>query len=295
MIDKSEFKLGKTYGATVADAANFGLNFSGFSCKGVSLHAAFLPSNINPLRIDGNEASFLSDGFDGVDTLAFIFTIEPGIPTEDAMIKIGAWTHQLAVSGETHHVAYRTIGDYQKNDEYRVFIYRVYKNDDECSEHPEMLKGAPLGMYHCPVCMEMMVAGLRHPTKKEIREMNEELIADVRSEHSSEWVPAEPSSVSEPGREWSRILFREQRGSLDDSMSTVVEIADTARSVAAYARFLMRTSGMFSPETIELMQEDRVRCEFYAEDPRIDWKTYLLTSDIEGMQVIGYCNAPLRK
>jgi len=31
-----------------------------------------------------------------------------------------------------------------------------------CPEDPLMLKSAPLGMYHCPVCGEMQVAGLPH-------------------------------------------------------------------------------------------------------------------------------------
>jgi hypothetical protein len=32
----------------------------------------------------------------------------------------------------------------------------------ECPESPERLKGAPLGMYHCPWCGCMQVAGMPH-------------------------------------------------------------------------------------------------------------------------------------
>ncbi len=32
-----------------------------------------------------------------------------------------------------------------------------------CGEKPELLKGAPLGMYHCPGCGAMVMAGLKHP------------------------------------------------------------------------------------------------------------------------------------
>lgn len=32
----------------------------------------------------------------------------------------------------------------------------------KCPEDPVALKGAPLGMYHCPVCGCMQVAGLSH-------------------------------------------------------------------------------------------------------------------------------------
>jgi hypothetical protein len=32
-----------------------------------------------------------------------------------------------------------------------------------CEEKPEDLKGQPIGMYHCPDCGAMVVAGLPHP------------------------------------------------------------------------------------------------------------------------------------
>ena len=32
-----------------------------------------------------------------------------------------------------------------------------------CNEKPEALKGAPLGMYHCPDCGAMVLAGIEHP------------------------------------------------------------------------------------------------------------------------------------
>ena len=31
-----------------------------------------------------------------------------------------------------------------------------------CPEHPEHLLGAPIGMYHCPFCGCMQLAGYRH-------------------------------------------------------------------------------------------------------------------------------------
>lgn len=34
----------------------------------------------------------------------------------------------------------------------------------DCREDPARLKGLPIGMYHCPICMCMVVAGLEgHP------------------------------------------------------------------------------------------------------------------------------------
>lgn len=32
-----------------------------------------------------------------------------------------------------------------------------------CQERPELLVNAPLGMYHCPDCGAMVLAGLLHP------------------------------------------------------------------------------------------------------------------------------------
>ncbi len=33
-----------------------------------------------------------------------------------------------------------------------------------CVEDPVKLKGQPIGMYHCPECGEMQIAGLPHTT-----------------------------------------------------------------------------------------------------------------------------------
>lgn len=45
---------------------------------------------------------------------------------------------------------------------------RCYEKVDEllpanCMEKPELLAGAPLGMYHCPDCGAMVLAGIPHP------------------------------------------------------------------------------------------------------------------------------------
>lgn len=37
--------------------------------------------------------------------------------------------------------------------------------EDACPYEPEHLVGIPLGMFHCPVCGEMVVAGLPHVRK----------------------------------------------------------------------------------------------------------------------------------
>lgn len=45
---------------------------------------------------------------------------------------------------------------------------RCYDEVDElfppnCAEKPELLKGAPMGQYHCPDCGAMIIAGIEHP------------------------------------------------------------------------------------------------------------------------------------
>lgn len=44
---------------------------------------------------------------------------------------------------------------------------RCYKDgpvhDANCDEKPELLKGKPIGMYHCPDCGAMLLAGSPHP------------------------------------------------------------------------------------------------------------------------------------
>jgi len=36
---------------------------------------------------------------------------------------------------------------------------------DQCPYEPEHLVGVPMGMFHCPVCGDMLLAGLKHPKR----------------------------------------------------------------------------------------------------------------------------------
>ena len=51
-----------------------------------------------------------------------------------------------------------------------------------CAEKPENLVGVPLGMYHCPDCGAMVLAGLPHPDlcKLCIERQHPEFDADLR-------------------------------------------------------------------------------------------------------------------
>jgi uncharacterized protein YlaI len=45
---------------------------------------------------------------------------------------------------------------------------RCYDKTDQlfpsnCEEKPELLRNTPIGMYHCPDCGAMVLAGMEHP------------------------------------------------------------------------------------------------------------------------------------
>jgi hypothetical protein len=42
-----------------------------------------------------------------------------------------------------------------------------------CPHDPKTLTGAPIGMYHCPLCGDMVVAGMDHPDYSLLEEENE--------------------------------------------------------------------------------------------------------------------------
>ena len=47
--------------------------------------------------------------------------------------------------------------------------------NQQCGHDPRELKGLPIGMYHCPECGEMVIAGLPHypEDEKETKENDE--------------------------------------------------------------------------------------------------------------------------
>jgi len=47
----------------------------------------------------------------------------------------------------------------------RCFDFVEYEDlhDAPCFEKPELLKGTTQGMYHCPDCGQMIMAGMKHP------------------------------------------------------------------------------------------------------------------------------------
>lgn len=55
-------------------------------------------------------------------------------------------------------------------------IYSWYFQMTKCSFDPtaDIYKNAPIGMFHCPECGEMVVAGLPHPDWDEFYDEDEE-------------------------------------------------------------------------------------------------------------------------
>ena len=41
-------------------------------------------------------------------------------------------------------------------------------DNDECPFQPELIPPGPIGMFHCKVCGEMVVAGVPHPRKRNL-------------------------------------------------------------------------------------------------------------------------------
>lgn len=90
--------------------------------------------------------------------------------------------------------------------------------------------------------------------------------------------------------------FREQRGSLADSMTTVVELEPTKSAVIAHAKMLALNCGFFFTKE-ELDREltmESVKVEAYGYDDRIGWDTYLVSSSYKHIPIIGFTNGPVR-
>ena len=62
---------------------------------------------------------------------------------------------------------------------------------DDCPYEPQHLLGVPLGMFHCPLCGEMVVAGVPHP--RQTPPYTDEELAQISSiAGEAEKVPVDP-------------------------------------------------------------------------------------------------------
>lgn len=78
--------------------------------------------------------------------------------------------------------------------------------------------------------------------------------------------------------------FRQHRGGLDESMETVVELADRT-ALIAHCRALL-APWPTAPE----VTEQTLKVSAYGYDPRIQWDTHLVF--LEGYGVMGYTDSP---
>jgi hypothetical protein len=84
--------------------------------------------------------------------------------------EIGTWhdDHPLNIGG-TCEEEYRRLFAEPPSEEFeppmcgRCYAQGVELFPAPCTEKPEELMGQPLGMYHCPDCGAMVIAGLPHP------------------------------------------------------------------------------------------------------------------------------------
>jgi hypothetical protein len=162
----------------------------------VTLDRMFCPANLVPFRFHEGSFYFVQGEDFAPSTLMCVFKLNGDHTADDCMKVIGAWTHELNLDPEKYHVSMRTLGD----EKMRLFVYRVYMNTEgECFEHPEMLAGAPIGMYHCPYCGFMVVAGVPHPTKAQIEEFENETGEPKGSmEDDPHWEPGDTECYVPP-------------------------------------------------------------------------------------------------
>lgn len=71
-----------------------------------------------------------------------------------------------------------------------------------CEYDPRILKGAPIGQFHCPYCSEMQLAGMEHTrplTAEQEARMDAWLLVDW-IEYT--WYQPEPEPSDDHGDEW---------------------------------------------------------------------------------------------
>lgn len=172
-------------------------DYDAFTKLGISFDAVAGPTSSVPFRYkDGVNYFIEGKGEASTPCMSFIFCLAGTLEQQEEQMKlIGDFTKALTYDWEKFHVAFRAL----TNDEtgaIRTFVYRVFENNGECTEHPEMLCGLPCGMYHCPCCMEMVVAGIPHPDKSCYEEMHAEMQKESEANSECEVPPYTDEQVA---------------------------------------------------------------------------------------------------
>lgn len=150
-----------------------------FVCEGVKFDTVSLPSNVVPLfpllqPKDKSEVLFQSASEDpGTQCLDLVFSVDKTDDFEGTMARlvpeIKGYVDALDILEKGYHIVERALK--QTDARGTIILLRIYRDADfECVEHPEMFLGAPMGQYHCPVCSEMLMAGMPHFTREEIEQ-----------------------------------------------------------------------------------------------------------------------------
>ena len=82
--------------------------------------------------------------------------------------------------------------------------------------------------------------------------------------------------------------FREHRGSLNESLQTLVDL-DDFDALVEHIKTLFAEMGAGAPP----VNHDTVRSEFYVYDPRIKWQTWLIS--VDGWGPVGMTDGNPRK
>ena len=105
---------------------------------GISFDSIAGPTSIVPFRYkDGKNFFIEGKGEPTTQCLTFVFCLSGTADQQEEQMKlIGAFTHALKYDWDEFHTAFRVL----KNEEtgnIRTVVFRVYKNNGECIEHPE--------------------------------------------------------------------------------------------------------------------------------------------------------------
>lgn len=116
--------------------------------------------------------------------------------------------------------------------------------------------------------------------KSALMELVEQIKKEVRDELKAEFGIQEPEKPKEGG-----VLFRQHRGSLHESMKTVVRVHSRQEILDQFEPWLIGVPAGEKPDVSKL---SIAQCSY---DERIDWNTHLVV--YAGAGVLGQTNGPL--
>lgn len=172
----------------------FGLDVPEFvpvAAARVSMDVINLPHNCVPLKYEAGKDFCKILPEESIDTLCFVFKLAGDYETIN-MDAISDYFRAWKIDHTKFHIVERVLRN-EETKMIRTVYVRLYRNEDfKCFEHPEMLLGTPMGMYHCGHCGEMQLAGAMHLAP--MFEPNAAVVApytDAECEEMGEYTPSE--------------------------------------------------------------------------------------------------------